>query len=312
MIEEVVKILHEKDKIAILCHCFPDGDTIGSAYALYDALKSINKTVKIECADNFGSQFTYITDGIEFEDFTPEYVIAVDVPTSALLGKIKDKYPEIDLSIDHHKTHIPFAKITYVQSEAAATCEIIYDICVALCGDINKTQATALYTGIATDTGCFKFSNTTAHTHLIAAKLIAKNVDCEKIHQFVFSKSKACAILEAVVLLKTNFYFDDKIAIQSIDRQTQTNLGVSDEDIGNIAGVLQNIDCVMIGITVREIDSNTFKISVRTKNPISASQFCQKFGGGGHENAAGATINGSISNIYNRLITEAKKSIFTI
>lgn len=67
----------------------------------------------------------------------------------------------------------------------------------------------------------------------------------------------------------------------------------------------------MIGITVREIDSNTFKISVRTKNPISASQFCQKFGGGGHENAAGATINGSISNIYNRLITEAEKSILT-
>lgn len=304
-VTDVAKMLKEKDKVVILCHRSPDGDTIGSAYALYDALKSIGKTVRIECADTFGTRFAHITDGIIFEDFIPEYIVAVDVPNVKLLGKKEEEYPEVDLCIDHHGTHVPFAKYTYVESTAASACEIMYEICSALCGEINEKQAIALYTGVATDTGCFKFSNTTIRTHLVAVKLMEKGIDCEKINQAVFSKTKNCAMLGANVVSKAKFYHNDKIAIQFVDEEIKEQNGASEEEVGILASLLQEIDCVMLGITIRQIDDNTFRISVRTKSPVSAAEYCKKFGGGGHNGAAGATLEGNLTDVYDRLLTEA-------
>ena len=304
-IKNVVKTLMEKDNIVILCHRSPDGDAIGSAYALYNALASFNENVRIECADAFGSRFGFITEGIEFAEFEPKFVIAVDIADTKLLAAKQEQYPVIDLAIDHHGSHVPFAKMTYVESTAASACEIIFDIIMEMCGDVNKVQATALYTGVATDTGCFKFSNTTVRTHIIAAHLMSKGIDFAKINQKVFANSKARALLEANVIGKAQFFYGDNIAIQFVNEEIMNEVGASDEEVGALASAIQNIDEVMLGITIRETEKNNFRLSVRSKTPVSAVKLCEKFGGGGHECAAGCTIEGDFADMYNYLVLEA-------
>ena len=305
-IENVAKVLTEKDNIVILCHRSPDGDTIGAAFALYDALLCIGKTVRIECADEFGSRFSHITNGVIFPDFVPEYVVAVDVPDNNLLGTKKEEYPEVDMCIDHHGTHVPFAKYTYVESTAASACEIMYEVCCALNGDVNSTQAVALYTGVATDTGCFRFSNTTVRTHIIAGKLLEKNIDYMQIHQNVFANSKTRALLEAKVVNEARFFYNDKVAIQFVNDEIKDSVGACDDDVCALASTLQNINCVLLGITLRQTGENTFRLSVRSKKPVSAADFCRKFGGGGHTEAAGCTIEGDFADVYQNLIIEAE------
>ena len=307
-IENVVKTLMEKDNIVILCHRSPDGDAIGSAYALHNALASFGKNVRIECADAFGSRFGFITEGIKFAEFEPEFVIAVDIADTKLLAAKQEQYPVIDLAIDHHGSHVPFAKMTYVESTAASACEIIFDIIMKMCGDVNKVQATALYTGVATDTGCFKFSNTTVRTHIIAAHLMGKGIDFAKINQKVFANSKAKALLEAKVLGKAQFFYGDNIAIQFVDDEIMKEVGACDDEVGALASSIQNIDGVMLGITIREAETNKFRLSVRSKSPVSAVNFCEKFGGGGHECAAGCTIEGNLADVYNYIVLEAINS----
>lgn len=305
-IENVAKTLREKDNIVILCHRSPDGDTIGAGFALYNALLNLGKTVRVECADAFGSRFAHITDGIAFEEFVPEYIVAVDVPDINLLGSKKEEYPEVDMCIDHHGTHVPFAKLTYVESTAASACEILYEVCCLLNGDINKTQAIALYTGVATDTGCFRFSNTTVRTHIVAAKLLEKEIDYMQIHQNVFAYTKTRSLLEATVMKKAQFFCDDKIAVQFVDEEIRETVGASDDDVCALASALQNINCVLLGITIRKTEEGKFRLSVRSKKPVSAAEFCKRFGGGGHMEAAGCIIEGVEAEMYASVVAEAK------
>ena len=307
-IANIADILAEKDNIVILCHSIPDGDTIGSAYALYDALKNIGKTVRIECADKFDQRFSHITDGIEFTEFVPQFVVAVDVADAKLLGKKQDEYKTVDLCIDHHGTNKPFAKITYVESTASSACEIIFDLCCKLCGDVNEFQAAALYTGIVTDTGCFSYSNTTAHTHSVVAYLMNKGIDCWQLNQKLFAKNKARLLLVATVLSEARFLYKDKVAVQYVDDKIKNRVGACDDDMGCLASLLQEVEGVMLGITIREMKKDTFKLSVRSKDPVSASEFCKKFGGGGHFNASGCTIEGSFDEVYPKIIAEAKET----
>ena len=294
------------DDILILCHRSPDGDTIGAGFALFNALKRKGKLARIECADKFGDRFSHITENIEFENFVPKYIVAVDVPTKTLLGAKESEYPEIDLCIDHHASHTPFAKHTYVEYTAASACEIVYQLICEMCGDVDDVEANALYTGVATDTGCFKFSNTTAQTHFIAAKLMMKNIDAEKINQKVFSRTKSSILLEANVVSNANFYYDDKVAIQIVDEKMREEVGATDDDACALASVLQTIDTVVLGITIREIGDNC-RISVRSKNGVSSAEFCKKFGGGGHEGAAGCTIEGNSDVAFCKIYDEIEK-----
>lgn len=304
--KHVADVLASKDNIVILCHRSPDGDTIGAAYALYDALCCIGKTARVECADPFGVRFAHITDGVEFPNFEPKFVVAVDIADTKLLGSKFEQYPVIDMCIDHHGTHVPFAQYTYVESTAASACEIIYEVCCELCGNVNERQAVALYTGMATDTGCFRYSSTTSRTHIIAARLMEFGVPVSEIHQTVFANSKTKVLLEANVISKMQFYCNDLVGVQYVSQKTLEALGATDDDACAVASTLNDIECIKIGITIREMEAGVYRISARSKSPLSAAKLCEKFGGGGHECAAGCTIVGNGFVIYSNLVEEAE------
>ncbi len=206
--KEAVDFLSASDRIVILSHQSPDGDTMGSAFALYYSLTALGKQVRLECADGFPERFCLF--GLpEFDSFKPESVVAVDIADARLLGNALQKYATaVDLCIDHHPTNTAYAKRLLLDENAAATCEIIYRVIRKLKGSITKEIASCLYMGISTDTGCFKFSNTTPQTHEIAAELMRLGADYPQINvRFFETKSRSRIMVERMALESMRFIF---------------------------------------------------------------------------------------------------------
>ena len=171
-LKETIKFLKKNDNYIILTHASPDGDTLGAGYALYYGLKQLGKQVEVVCPDVIPQDYAFFlceTDHVNREGAT---LVAVDIADKRLLGALQEEFGEsIDLNIDHHISNTRYAKALYLDSDASATCEIMYKVLSGLKVKLNDTIAKALYTGISTDTGCFKYSCVTAKTHKIVAAL---------------------------------------------------------------------------------------------------------------------------------------------
>lgn len=308
---ETVEELKIADNILILMHQFPDGDTIGSGFALCRALQSLGKRVKTACAHEYHDKYNYITTIIEIDEFEPEFIVAVDVADIKLLGTLCSVFEnKIDLCIDHHASNTFFAEKTFLDDKAAATCEMIYHVIVGLCGDVDYEMANALYTGITTDTGCFRFSNTSANTHLVTASLMGKGIDCSEINRIMFdTKSLRRLKLEQAALSSMVFGESEKSALISITKKQREKLGVDDSDLEGITSLPRQVEGVLIGMTVREREENICKVSVRTHSPLNAAEFCKNFGGGGHDRAAGCEIQGELKNIQKLLLEKAEETL---
>ena len=185
-LNQIAQILENQDNIHVLCHQYPDGDTIGSAAALCLAFLQKGKRAKLICDDEIPSKYNYITDCLNKEDFKAEFIIAVDVADENLLGDLDRYKGNIDVCIDHHKKNSNYAKMCFVDPDAAATTEIIYKLLNLMHIDITPCIAECLYTGITTDTGCFKYPNATYETYLLAAEMIKCGARASMINKIMF------------------------------------------------------------------------------------------------------------------------------
>ena len=168
-VKECADILRKKDNILILTHANPDGDTLGSGFALCRALMKIGKICAVINADDIPKKYNYLFDDIVEIKFKPDYVVAVDVATVKLLGGLEEQY-KIDMCIDHHSTNTEYANLLLLE-DAPAACQIMYEVVLALGVEVDKKIADCLYTGLTTDTGCFRYDSTTAQTYRVAADL---------------------------------------------------------------------------------------------------------------------------------------------
>lgn len=304
-LKKVANLILQQNNFDILTHNYPDGDCIGSAFALAHALKQIGKNARVITTDR-QKKFEFIFSGYEEPDFESGYIVSVDVADEKLLGVNRKKYEgKIDLCIDHHKSNRVEAPYKYVDANAAAAGEIIYELLPLLGAKYNKEIADCLYTAISTDTGCFRYTNTTSRTMRIAADLIDLGCDNEYINKVMFeTKSKARVELEKKILENMIFCADDKCAI--IYTTKEMTDGLSDDETEGIASIPRQIEGVKMGITVREKE-NDYKISVRTNDNVDACEFCRQFGGGGHAAASGCTLNGDLSGVLEKLKTAAEE-----
>lgn len=299
---EVSDFLKENDCYAILTHQFPDGDTLGSAYALCEMLQQLGKKAKVLVNGILPKKFEYLEAGVDKIDFTPQTFISVDVADSKLLGELEVYTPQIKLAIDHHESHKAFAESYYVNC-IASNCENIFMLAEALNITFTKTIANALYTGIITDTGCFKYTNTTVATHLTAARLMEYGCDAYKINKEMFDTvSKNKKALEAFVIGNMEYFYDDRVAFAYTTKEILKSFDISEDMVEGISAIPRTIEGVKVGITLREKDEKTFKISVRTNDGINARDICQRFGGGGHNAAAGCAIEGTIQQVKEMIL----------
>lgn len=292
-LEHVASALLGAERVTILCHQFPDGDTLGAGSALCRGLRQLGKQAAVRCSDQIGPKFSFLFSGLEDDEFEPDLIMAVDIADKTLLGEpLLSRYDgKINLSVDHHRSGVPFAEEYYIDPKAAATCEIMFDLLKLLGVRIDNSIANSLYTGVTTDTGCFKYVNTTPRTHRIAAELIEAGADSVEIDRAMFdTKSRARLDLERMVLDSIRFKHGGEIALIRISKQMIAESGAVEDDLDGIASIPRSIEGVRIGITLREKDDGAYKVSLRARPPADASAICGHFGGGGHKGAAGCTL----------------------
>lgn len=310
MLEAIRRLLHAED-VLLLCHKNPDGDTIGSAAALYHGLKQLGKHSAILCADPIPSHYAHMEIELFTGQFQPGYVVAVDVASIQLFGDALEPYcSQVDLCIDHHSSNTGYADAMYLDGSAAASAEIIYEMLLSMQVKITPQIADCLYTGLSTDTGCFLYSNTTPRTHRIAAALMEAGARVEDLNVELFeSKTPERMAIERTALENLEYHFEGKCALISLTREEIAASGVSMAELEGLTGLPRKIEGVQVGITLRQLPGASYKISVRTLKGVNACAIAQRLGGGGHARAAGCELEGNLDNAKAAILAEVEKEL---
>lgn len=293
-VSQAAQLIKEQKKILILTHRNPDGDTLGCAFALMRAARAFGIETKVFCCDKIPEKYGYMfcPEDLSEANGGDAYIIAVDIADIKLTGsEYSDKFAgRVGLCIDHHISNTGFSE-NLVLRDCAAACELILDIIKAMGAEIDKKIADCLYTGISTDTGCFRFSNTTENTHSAAAQLIKAGADHCMINRVMFeTKTMGCLMLEAAALNSIELLFDGRCAVMTVTREMMERSGTSESDCDGIASIPRKIDGVLVGATLRERGDGTFKVSLRSHAPVDCAEICSALGGGGHARAAGCEM----------------------
>lgn len=295
----------------ILIHQSPDGDCIGSGYAVKNYLEATGRKAKVLCCDEIPARYSFLLNG-KNDDFVLQNIISVDVADKVLFGNLADEYGDkIELSIDHHASNKPFANQTCVDSGAAAACEVLYEVFKAADFEITRQMAICLYTGIATDTGCFQFSNAKARTFQIVSHIMQKypDINYSKINRQMFAvKTRQRMKMEAMAVENMEAFFDGKCAVISVTLDFLEKMHVDSKDIEGIESIPLQLDTSVIGITIKEREKGFFKISMRGTDGIDVSKICEVFGGGGHVKAAGCAIKGTLEEVKSRILEAVGKA----
>lgn len=302
-VENCARLLSGQDNILILTHAHPDGDTLGCGFALCRALMKLGKRVRVINDDVIPKKYDYLFNDLCFEEFKEDFIVAVDVATENLLGGLQSAYAgKIDLCIDHHLTNTEYARFLLLR-DAPAACEIVYDVINELGAEIDEKIASCLYTGISTDTGCFRYASTTAHSYSVAARLIELGADNGKINRAMFeTKSKTYVNLERLALNGLQLFCNDRVAIITVTQEMYAATGSNEQETEALAPLTRQIEGVEIGITIREKKDKTCKASLRTYESVNAAELAKFFGGGGHSQAAACRFDCSVEEAKERII----------
>lgn len=302
-VKECAQMLAQQDDILILTHAHPDGDTLGCGFALCRALMKMGKICAVINADEIPEKYDYLYEDIAPIKFKQNYVVAVDVATVNLLGSLEGQY-HIDMCIDHHSTNTEYADYLLLDDVPAA-CQIVFEVIKALGLDIDSKIASCLYTGLTTDTGCFRYASTTAQTYRAAAELIELGADNGRINRVMFeTKTKTYARLERLALDSMRFYENERVAIITITQEMYQLTGSNEQETEAIAPLTRQIEGVEIGITIREKSDGTCKASIRTFESVNAAMLAKEFGGGGHSQAAACRFECGVKEAREKLVAK--------
>ena len=307
--------ISKHETFLITTHINPDGDAICSELAMYELLKGLGKKVIIVNEDVVPSHYRFI-DGMDniigIEDVKSfDCAVLVDCPVIKRIGKVQSLITDKPLiNIDHHISNTGFADVSLIYKDAASTTEIIYDLFKKANIQITKKIAEYIYIGIHTDTGSFNYSNTTKKTHEIVSELLQLGVEPYN----VFSKVHDCKTetdlkLLCMVLSTLEISENGNIAFIYCTKEMIDSSGSDIAATENFVNYPRSINGVKLAFFIRQqlTDENTFKVSLRSKENASANKLALTFGGGGHEHAAGCTLQGDIQSVKNKLIEKAKE-----
>lgn len=291
---ETAAYLRRHDDYLILTHRRPDGDTLGCAAALCAVLRGLGKRAAVLKNEETTAPYApYLAPYWTEEVRAGQTVVSVDLAARSLFpDNAKVLEDGVDLAIDHHPSYEGFAREACVDASCAACGEIVCAIAEEL-GQLTAEAALPLYVALSTDTGCFVYSNVTANTHRVAAKLIETGIDYRAANKRHFrTKSKKRIALEAELLRTMEFCDGGRVVFVTLPRETVVRLALDEadmEDIAALGGVVEGTDC---SVTMKETADGAWKVSVRTGVRVDASAVCAHFGGGGHRAAAGCILRG--------------------
>ena len=287
--------LLEAQRILILTHRRPDGDTVGSATALCRALRKAGKEAFVFANEDITPRLGFLLEGLVAPvGYEADCVTAVDIADVTLFTDGARKFADkVDLCLDHHPSNVGYARELVLHEKAAAAGEVIYLLAKELGVEFDIPMWEALYIAVATDTGCFKFSNTTPLAHRIAADAIEAGLDFLPHNRTFFeAKSKTRFLIERRMFDDMIFSDNGEVCCSWLDRAWLNEIGATDDDLDNLSTLTMSLEGVRCGIILTQNKKDkAYKVSVRSHRPADASRICQNFGGGGHPRAAGCTVD---------------------
>src|SRR5213082_3160676 len=313
MLSQVVELIEEKQKFAITSHLRPDGDSLGSSLGLYWLLRALDKEVEVIMRDEVprayqklpGTREVRVTPAVD-RPFDAVFVIECsDITRPGLI----DLERQFVVNIDHHSTTALFGDINWIDSTASAVGEMIYNLCKALGVRVTKEIAECVYTALITDTGSFHYSNTSERTFKVASELVRAGVKPAKISQAVFSNypwSKLELLAEVLTTVKRDA--SGHVAWLAQTQEMQERARATDEDGDGFVNYPMSCGDVEACAFFKETAPGVYRVSLRSKCDVNVARIAERFGGGGHRNAAGCTFHGTCDEAERevvRLLVEA-------
>lgn len=285
--------LQSHDNYLILTHRRPDGDTLGSAAALCLMLRRLGKTAHILENPEITAKYAPLHEGLCTPQCPQDAIcVCVDVAAAELLtDKGKTLQTQIALRIDHHASAAPFTPLELVDPAAGACGEIIFDLISLLQVNVDIPIAKALYTAVSTDTGCFRYANTTAHSFRVAAACYESGADLQRINLALFDTNSLAKLrLQGWMAENTRLLCGGRVAVCALPLSVEQELGVTEDDMDGISGFPRSIEGVCIAAMLRQSADGGIKVSMRAIPGYDAAAVCAKLGGGGHKGAAGVSM----------------------
>ena len=296
--EQTAEFLEENDGFVILTHRRPDGDTLGSSALLCRGLRQLGKTAHILTNPETTEKYARLHEGLTTQQVADgDILITVDIASKGMLPEAFSVYADrISLRLDHHETADSFTQMELVEADAAACGEIIYGILQQMGAVLDAPMADALYTAVSTDTGCFRYANTTPNTFRVAADCAAVSRNLFALNQTLFETNSLGRLrLQGYIVEHAMFLNNRTAVICPLPKAVEAELGLREDDMENISGFPRTIEGVKIAATLREDGVGRVKLSVRAVPGYGAAAICAQFGGGGHKGAAGASMQMSMN-----------------
>src|SRR5574344_452537 len=306
--------IKQAETIILIPHVNPDGDTLGALSALYKIISNMGKSPVALIHNEVPTIYKFLPfmdrfvniDEIENTEF--DLAISLDVAAKDRMihaQKIFDK-AKCKVNIDHHHTNINFGDLNYVNGSASSTGEVLFEIIKNCSLNIDKDTANLLYVAIMTDTGGFRFENTSSKVLKMASELVEYGADaCELYRKIYEAKPKSQVILNGIAISNAVFLNDNKIAYTLISDKDMKKANAKPEDTDGIAETLRSIGDVEVSFVLKQTENGFTKVSMRSKH-IDVSKIAAKFDGGGHFYAAGCTINKPIKIALDKILEEIK------
>ena len=316
-LDEILKEINNAEKIVILTHETPDGDAIGSSLALKLMIESLGKNADVIIPE-YSKLYNFLPsiEQIKKESDIKNYDLAISVDSATLKRIAKREYFENankTIVIDHHGSNNMYGDLNYVNPVSPACCEVLAGIAEYFQIDINKEIGTCIMTGIITDTGGFRHIGITPETFEFTAELIRKGVDIPDIYKRTLrTKTKANFLLTQKVIDRMELLEDGKVSFTYITSKDKEEVEAETGDHEGLVDIGRDIEGVEVSMFIRQKDEeDMYKVSLRSTEKVNVSDVCLMFGGGGHQRAAGALVQGNIEEVKEKVLNEIRKALKT-
>ena len=294
---ETAEFLAAHDHYIILTHNRPDGDTIGSAAALCRGLRSLGKTAHVLENRDVSPRYRWLHQGLTVSSVeASDCVVSVDVASPGILHPdFQHLLGRIQLRIDHHGSATSFTDFELVDANSASCAELVYDVLLEMNCQLDRDMAEAIYVGTSTDTGCFRYANTTAHTFTTAAACTQAGARVYELNMALFETNTLAKLrMQGWMVENMKMLQNGTMCICPIPRRVEQEMGVTGDDMDNISSFPRTVAGVCMAATLREAENGVVKLSVRAVPGYDATRITVPFGGGGHKGAAGGTMKMSL------------------
>lgn len=311
-------IIKSSKNILITSHINPDGDTLGSMCGLYSLIElNYKKKCGMLLVSKLPKMYEFLPNiksakHLEDIDKSREYDLVINVDIAAIDricdGKILFDKAKFTVNIDHHKTNISYGDLNFVEGDASSTAEVVYAIAKDLNWKMNKDTAVCLYTGLLTDTGSFRFDNTTPRSLRYAAEMIEMGVSPGDMFKRCFeTHSKNMVLFQSYCVSKAEFLDNDKIAYTTVYKKDMEKFKAEEDFTEGLTEKLRAIMSTRVAFVAKEMNNGWTKISMRSKS-ADVAEICGIYGGGGHKFAAGCTMKYNVKDAVNKILAEIRKS----